>query len=104
MRYIVIMIFKIEKLNAVLDEISRLEPHQQELLKIDYETVENKGIEFVKVKHLQDKIYEIKTKEIRSLFTYQSGRIILIGVVFVKKAQKTPKEMIKLAKQRLKEV
>jgi phage-related protein len=104
LRYIGIIIFKIEKLNAVLDEISKLERHQQDLLKIDYETIENKGIEFVKVKHLQDKIFEIKTKEIRSLFKYQSGRIILIGVVFVKKTQKTPKEMIILAKQRLKEV
>ena len=98
------MIFKIEKLNAVIEEISKLEQNQQDLLKIEFETIENKGIEFVKVKHLQNKIFEIKTKEIRSLFKYKSGKIILIGFVFVKKTQKTPKEIIKLAKQRLKEV
>ena len=98
------MIFKIEKLNAVIEEISKLEQNQQDLLKIEFETIENKGIEFVKVKHLQNKIFEIKTKEIRSLFKYKSGKIILIGVVFVKKTQKTPKEIIKLAKKRLKEV
>ena len=98
------MIFKVKKLNAANEEISRLEQNQQELLKNEYETIENKGIEFVKVKHLQGKIYEIKTKEIRSLFKYQSGKIIIIGIVFVKKTQKTPKEIIKLAKKRLKEV
>lgn len=98
------MIFKIEKLNAVIEEISKLEQNQQDLLKIEYETIENKGIEFVKVKHLQNKIFVIKTKEIRSLFKYKSGKIIIIVVVFVKKTQKTPKEIIKLAKQRLKEV
>jgi hypothetical protein len=35
---------------------------------------------------------------------YKAGAIIVIGVVFVKKAQKTPKEKIKLAVKRLKEV
>lgn len=67
------MIFKIEKLNAVIEEISKLEPNQQDLLKIEFETIENKGIEFVKVKHLQNKIFEIKTKEIRSLFKYKKN-------------------------------
>ncbi|MGP1491741.1 MAG: type II toxin-antitoxin system RelE/ParE family toxin, partial [Treponema sp.] len=35
---------------------------------------------------------------------YKEGKIIVIGVVFVKKTQKTPKETIKLAEKRLKEV
>lgn len=52
----------------------------------------------------QNKIFEIKSRELRSLFKYQEGKIIIIGVVFVKKSQKTPKDKIKLAKQRLKEV
>lgn len=98
------MLFKVEKLNAVIEEISKLEQSQQDLLKNDYELIENKGIEYVKVKHLQNKIFEIKTKEIRSLFKYKSGKIILIGVVFIKKSQKTPKEIIRLAKKRLKEL
>lgn len=57
-----------------------------------------------KVRHVQDKIFEIKSNEIRSLFKYASGKIIIVGVVFVKKTQKTPKDKIKLAKQRLKDV
>ncbi|WP_353939005.1 type II toxin-antitoxin system RelE/ParE family toxin [uncultured Treponema sp.] len=48
-------------------------------------------------------IFEIKSNELRSLFKYQKGQIILIGVVFVKKTQKTPKNIIKLAEQRLRE-
>jgi len=46
----------------------------------------------------------IKSNELRSLFKYKEGKIIVIGVVFVKKKQKTPKETIKLAEKRLKEV
>lgn len=98
------MLFKVEKLNVVEDEISKLEQNQQDMLKSEYEIIETKGIEFVKVKYLQNKIFEIKTKEIRSLFKYSLGKIIVVGVVFIKKSQKTPKEIIKLAKKRLKEV
>lgn len=96
--------FKVIKLDAVNREIAELPQEQQDLLKSEYDLIETKGIEYVRVKHLQNKIFEIKSKELRFLFMYQEGRIIVIGVVFVKKSQKTPKDKIKLAKQRLKEV
>ena len=96
--------FKIEKLDVVTKEIAELQQEQQDLLRSEYELIETKGIEFVHVKHLQSKIFEIKSKDLRSLFKYQEGKIIIIGVVFIKKSQKTPKDKIKLAKQRLKEV
>lgn len=97
------MTFKVEKLPAAETEISALEQSQQDLLKAEYEKIEKQGIEFVRVKPIQSKIFEIKSNELRSLFKYQEGRIIVIGVVFVKKTQKTPPEKIKLAKQRLKD-
>ena len=78
--------------------------HKQKLLSDEYTTIETQGIEFVRVKPIQKEIFEIKTNELRSLFKYKAGKIIVAGVVFVKKTQKTPKEIIKLAKKRLKEV
>ena len=98
------MKFSVEKLPQAESEIDALELSQQELLKTEYSKIENDGIEFVRVKHLQNDIFEIKSNELRSLFKYKAGKIIVIGVVFVKKTQKTPKDKIKLAKQRLKEV
>ena len=59
---------------------------------------------FVRVKFLQKNIYEIKSNELRSLFKYKEGRIIVVGVVFVKKTQKTPMNIINLAEKRLKEI
>lgn len=85
-------------------EIEALEKSQQDLLRNEYSKIETQGIEFVRVRPLQKDIFEIKSNELRSLFKYTAGRIIVIGVVFVKKTQKTPKDKIKLAKQRLKEV
>lgn len=72
------MKFKVEKLPTVESEILVLEQSQKDLLKTEYEKIEQQGIEFVKVKHLQKKIYEIKSNEVRSLFKYKEGRIIVI--------------------------
>ena len=98
------MKFKVEKLPVVQAEIQALEQSQQEMLKQDYELIETMGIEFVKIKPIQNKIFEIKTNDIRSLFKYMEGQIIIIGVVFIKKTQKTPKNIIKIAQKRLREV
>lgn len=74
------------------------------MLEADYTKIQEQGIEFVRIKPIQKEIFEIKTNELRSLFKYSAGRIIVVGVIFVKKTQKTPKEKIKLALKRLKEV
>ena len=101
---IIIMKFTVEKLPQANNEIDTLEQSQKDMLEADYKKIQEQGIEFVRVKPIQKEIFEIKTNELRSLFKYKAGKIIIIGVVFVKKTQKTPKEKIKLAKQRLKEV
>ena len=98
------MKFTVEKLPQAEAEIKDLEESQQKLLGGEYTKIETQEIEFVRVKPLQKDIFEIKSNELRSLFKYKAGKIIVVGVVFVKKTQKTPKDKIKLAKQRLKEV
>ena len=102
--YIISMKFTVEKLPQAKAEIDSLEQSQKDMLEADYKKIQEQGIEFVRVKPIQKEIFEIKTNELRSLFKYAAGRIIVVGVVFVKKTKKTPKEKIKLAKQRLKEV
>ncbi len=98
------MKFTVEKLPQAELEIKSLEESQQKLLGDEYTKIETQGIEFVRVKPLQKDIFEIKSNELRSLFKYKAEKIIVVGVVFVKKTQKIPKDKIKLAKQRLKEV
>jgi phage-related protein len=102
--YIIIMKFTVEKLPQAKNEIDSLEQSQKDMLEADYKKIQEQGIEFVRVKPIQKEIFEIKTNELRSLFKYKAGKIIVVGVVFVKKTQKTPKEIIKLAKKRLKEI
>lgn len=77
------MKFTVEKMSSVIAEIKALEKNQQDLLNKDYEIIEKQGIEYVRVRPLQKEIFEIKSNELRSLFKYKAGAIIIIGVVFV---------------------
>lgn len=97
------MKFKIEKLKQADKEISKLTKEQQKQLKKDFDTITNKGIEFVKRRHLRGDIFEIKTNDIRSLFAYKEDCIILIGLVYEKRTNKAPDYYIELAQKRLKE-
>jgi len=98
------MRFKIEKLKQAEKEISKLSKVQQNQLANDYETIKNKGIEYVKRRHLRGDIFEIKTNDIRSLFAYREDCIILVGLVYEKRSNKAPDYYIELAQKRLKEV
>jgi len=98
------MKFKIEKLKQAEKEISKLSKVQQNQLENDYETIRNKGIEYVKRRHLRGEIFEIKTNDIRSLFVYREDCIILVGLVYEKRSNKAPDYYIELAQKRLKEV
>lgn len=89
---IISMKFTVEKLPHVITEIEALEQSQKNMLEADYKKIQEQGIEFVRVKPIQKEIFEIKTNELRSLFKYAAGRIIVVGVVFVKKTQKLQKK------------
>lgn len=47
------MKFAVERLSSVVAEINALEKEQQDILKRDYEIIERKGIEYVRVRPLQ---------------------------------------------------
>lgn len=97
------MKFKIEKLKQAEKEISKLTKEQQKQLKADFDIITNKGIEFVKRRHLRGDVFEIKTNDIRSLFAYRENCIILVGLVYEKRSNKAPDYYIELAQKRLKE-
>ena len=97
------MKFKVEKLKQAEKEYSELTDVQKNAVKDDYILIEEKGIEFVKRRHLKDALFEIKTNDVRSLFQYREGKVILVGLIYTKRGQKTPNDLIKLAHKRLKE-
>jgi len=98
------MKYTIKKLKQAEKEISKLTKTQQEQLKNDYNDITNKGLEFVKTRHLRGEVFEIKTNDIRSLFAYREDCILLVGLVYEKRTNKAPDYYIELAQKRLKEV
>jgi mRNA-degrading endonuclease RelE of RelBE toxin-antitoxin system len=98
------MIYKIKKLKQAEKEIADLTKIQQKALKDDFETIETKGLEFVKRRYLREGLFEIKTNDVRALFKFQEEQIILIGLVYEKRSNKAPDYYINLAQKRLKEV
>jgi phage-related protein len=68
--------------------------------------LENLGMPYVR--HLQDKLWEIRGKGksgiARALYVTMVGRRVIIMRVFVKKTQKTPPGEINLALSRMKEI
>ena len=98
MQYIVI------RTKKAREDFEQLSPSQQNAVAKDYALIEEKGIEFVKRRFLEGAVFEIKTGEVRSLFKFEENRIIIIGLIYVKKTQKIPKHVLKLAKKRLGEL
>ena len=75
------------------------------------ELIEQVGLEQVRephIKHLEDKLWEIRAKAAegiaRAIYVTATGKRLVIIHVFVKKAQKTPRQAIETARQRAKEV
>ena len=75
------------------------------------ELIEQVGLEQIHephVKHLEDKLWEIRAKASdgvgRAVYIAASGRRLVILHAFVKKTQKTPKQALEIARQRAREV
>lgn len=97
------MRFEVVLTRQARKEFEALTPEQRISVGSDYETIRDKGIEFVKRRFLQNDLFEIKTNDVRSLFEYEKDRIIIVGLVYVKKSQKAPQRFVGIAKKRIKE-
>jgi phage-related protein len=96
MQYEVILTDEATKDFNELDKIS------QKKLEKDYKNISEYGTDAAFIKHLEGHLFEIRTNDLRSLFTYREGQIIVIAVIFRKKTQKTPENYIKRAERILK--
>ena len=107
-----LMKWQVETLNHVVDrELEALEPSLKARFLHISELLETFGPERVgapHVKHLVDKLWEIRMKGksgiARAIYVTVTGRRIVVVHAFVKKTQKTPKAAIRLALERAKEI
>lgn len=98
------MRYKIELTKDAQKEFNELTSEQQCSLYEDYKIIQEFGIEYVLTKHIEDKIFEIKTQKLRSLFIYKENQIIIIGLIYIKQSQKMPLNIKKQALKRFKQI
>lgn len=96
------MIYKVEKIKQAEHEYDSLTKAQQELLDNDYNLIETEGLERVFTKKIEKDMYEIKTSNLRSLYTYRDGALIIVVTIFIKTTNKTPEWAKKAARKRIK--
>jgi phage-related protein len=102
----------VETLNASVDaEVDALPTDirtRLARLSIIIEQVGFEGLPRDSVKHLEDKLWELRMTGrdgiARAIYVTASGRRVVILRAFVKKAQKTPRRELELARQRAKDL
>ncbi|HBG49439.1 MAG TPA: hypothetical protein DDW90_08065 [Cyanobacteria bacterium UBA9971] len=85
--------------NEAKKDFNKLTKVAQKKLDNDYEDIRKYGTDVAYIKHLEGKLFEIRTSDLRSLYTYKEGQIIVIAIIFIKKSQKTPEIYKKRAKK-----
>jgi phage-related protein len=106
------MRWTVETLNPTVDaEIAALPSDMQARYLRFADTIEQVGFGGLPrdaVKHLEDKLWELRITGrdgiSRAIYVTAAGRRVVVVRVFVKKTQKTPEHELKLARQRAKEV
>jgi len=96
------MKFNVCKTKEAQKEFDKLSNEQKAILKKDYNIIESKGISYVLTRPLGQGLFEVKTKNLRSLFRYRDGQILIVGLIYQKQSQKAPQYFIELANKRLK--
>ena len=106
------MTWTVETLGAVVDdEIAALHKDMQAAFLRLAERIEAVGLERIgqpHVKHLQDKLWEMRFSGrdgiARAIYVTAIGRRVIVVHVFVKKTQKTPQAALELAARRAREI
>lgn len=106
------MRWTVETLNTNVDaEIEALPPSLRARLIRLMEAVEAVGLENMHephVKHINGKLWELRAKAVegiaRGLYVTTAGRRVVVLHVFVKKSQKTPRNELNVALERMKQV
>lgn len=87
----------IEQLNK-LDKISK-----NKIIK-GIKVFETEGTNAKNSRDLGDGLWEIKKDNVRAYFMYENNKIIIIGLIVLKKSQKTPKRFIEQAIRNIEKV
>jgi phage-related protein len=93
------MQFTVELGEEASKQLMELDLVSKKKVLADYRVIEEVGLDAVISEPLGNKLFEIKTDNIRSLYTFKKGKIVVVGLIFTKKSQKTPKKYLEQARK-----
>lgn len=85
------------------ENLNSLEHIERKKILKAFDIIENVDISAVNTRPLTEKLLEIKADNVRALYVYSKNRIIIVGLIFIKKTQKTPSKYITNAEKILQE-
>lgn len=90
-------IFTAEYTNEALEQLLDLSIKDQDKLISAVRTFERVGIAYKNINKLDYDLYELKPGRVRAYFKYSGRKIIVIGLIVLKKTQKAPKRYMEQA-------
>ena len=95
------MKYKVIKTKESIKDSKKIDSIFIEDLEDDIELIETEGLDFVISKALGNQVFEIKSNRVRALYGFKENKLIIITVIYLKKTQKCPQELILRAKKLL---
>lgn len=80
-----------------LEDISSFDKANKALVQALIDHVRQKGLLGMRTKIIRDGIYEMKKGQLRVLYFYYKGKVIVVTSAFLKKTQRTPRQEIRRA-------
>ena len=83
--------------DEALQQLKELDVNNQAKILEAILCFEKIGTAYKNINNLGDGLFEIKPKGVRAYFKYEKNKIIIIGLIVLKKTQKAPKRYIEQA-------
>lgn len=90
-------LFTAEYTNEALEQLRALEDAEFEKITKAIYIFEHVGKKYKNINDLGNGLFELKPDNVRAYFKYAKNRIIVVGLVVLKKTQKAPARYIKQA-------
>ncbi len=90
-------IYTAEFTNEALEQLDKLEDIEYKKIIKAISIFEQIGTKYKNINDLGNGLFELKPDNVRAYFKYVKNRIIIVGLIVLKKSQKAPKQYIKLA-------
>lgn len=90
-------LFTAEYTNEALEQLENLQDAEFEKISKAIYIFEHVGKKYKNINDLGNGLFELKPDSVRAYFKYVKNRIIIVGLVVLKKSQKAPKRYIEQA-------